>query len=109
MTRLCNYTEYGSSNGISMREHFENQPYNGKDKIVAYLRSKGKSTMVQMKVAEDRLTGERIKGMFSLELLTDGKFSWWSDLAYHVEKYNLRLPKEFEDYVLNYCDKVVLS
>ena len=101
MTRLCDYTEYGSSNGISMKDHFESKPYNGKDKIVAYLKTKGKSTLVRMEMSKDRLTGERIKDMFSLELFTDGKFSWWSDLAYHIEKYNLRLPAEFEDYVLN--------
>lgn len=102
MTRLCNYTEYGSSNGISMKDHFERAPYKGKDKIVAYLETKGKSTMVRMETAKDRLTGERIKGMYDLEIFTDGTFSWWSDLAYHVKKYNLRLPKEFEDYVLNH-------
>lgn len=101
MTRLCNYTEYGSSNGTSMREHFANTPYYGKDKIVSYLKSKGKQTMVRMEMAKDRLTGERIKDMHSLELFTDGEYSWWSDLAYHVEKYNLRLPKEFEEHVLN--------
>ena len=71
------------------------------DKIVAYLETKGKSTMVRMETAKDRLTGERIKGMYDLEIFTDGTFSWWSDLAYHVKKYNLRLPKEFEDYVLS--------
>ncbi len=101
MTRLCNYTEYGSSSGISMRENFTNKPYKGKDKIVSYLKSKGKQTMVRMEMAKDRLTGERIKEMHSLELFTDGEYSWWSDLAYHVEKYNLRLPKEFEEHVLN--------
>lgn len=101
MTRLCNYTEYGSNNGISMREHFANMSYHGKDKIVSYLKSKGKRTMVRMEMAKDRLTGERIKDMQSLELFTDGEYSWWSDLAYHVEKYNLRLPKEFEEHVLN--------
>ena len=101
MTILCNYTEYGSSNGISMKDHFENKPYKGMDKIVAYLKTKGKSTMVRMEMAKDRFTGERIKDMYDLEIFSDGNFSWWSDLAYHVEKYNLRLPKEFEDYVLS--------
>lgn len=95
------YTEYGADNGISMKDNFESAPYPEKDKIVSYLKNKGKSTMVRMKLATDRLTGERIKDMYSLELFTDGEYSWYSDLAYHVEKYNLRLPKEFEEHVLN--------
>ena len=32
--------------------------------------------------------------------MTDGEYSWLSDLAYYVEKYNLRLPEEFEGKVL---------
>lgn len=101
MTGLCNFTEYGCDNGISIKDSINEHSYPGKEKIVSYLESSGKSTMVQVRLAKDRLTGERINGLFSLELFTDGKFSWWNDLAYHVEKYNLRLPKEFEDYVLN--------
>ena len=33
--------------------------------------------------------------------MNDGKYSWTSTLIYYVEKYNLRLPLEFEKYVLN--------
>lgn len=101
MTRLCNYTEYGADNGISMKHHFESKPYLGKEKIILYLKNKGKLTMVRMEMAKDRLTGEQIKGMRDLGLFTDGEYSWWNDLAYYVEKYNLRLPKEFEEHVLN--------
>ena len=32
--------------------------------------------------------------------MTDGEFSWNGSLIYYVKKYNLRLLKEFEDYVL---------
>lgn len=95
------FTEYGADNGVSMKEHFESNPYAGQEHIVEYLKRHGKPTMVRMKRATDRITGEKINGLLSLELLTDGKFEWYNDLAYHVEKYNLRLPKEFEEYVLN--------
>ncbi len=101
MIRLCNYSEYGAENGVSIKDCFQKSPYNGKDKIVSYLRHNGKATMVSVEVSRDLLTGERIPGEFSLTLFDDGEFSWWSDLAYHVEKYNLRLPKEFEEHVLN--------
>ncbi len=101
MIELCKYKEYGYENEASMKEAAYEESYPGKDKIVSYLKNKGKSTMVAMKLATDRITGERIKELYSIEFLNDGKFYWWSDLAYHVDKYNLRLPKEFEDYVLN--------
>ena len=101
MIRLCNFTEYGYSSGISMKDFVQKEPYSGKDKIVSYLNKGGKPTMVSMEAGSDKFTGERINGMPSVELRSDGKFTWWSDLAYHVEKYNLRLPKEFEEYVLN--------
>ena len=71
------------------------------DKIISYLRNKGKQTLVSMRTPVDRLTGERIKGEQSVVHFTDGEYSWCSDLAYHVEKYNLRLPKEFEEHVFN--------
>lgn len=101
MMRLCDYTEYGSQNGVSMKTFFQEQPYPGIEKIIYYLRNNGQRPMVRMEMAKDRVTGERIKGEMDLVCYTDGCFSWWSDLAYHVEKYNLRLPKEFEDYVLS--------
>lgn len=107
MFMLCNYTEYGSDNGISMKDLFQREPYYGKDKIVSYLRHNGKATLASTAVAHDRITNERIKGEHELVLYDDGKFSWWSDIAYHVEKYNLRLPKEFEDYVLSQDKKAV--
>lgn len=100
MFLLCNYTEYGSDNGVSMKDFFNEKPYPGQDKIVDYLRHNGKPTCVQVRISSDRLTGERIPGEFSVTAMDDGEFSWWSDLAYHVEKYNMRLPKEFEDHVL---------
>lgn len=104
MIGLCRYKEYGYENEASIKEVASENSYPGKDKIVSYLKNNGKSTMVGMKLATDRITGERIKELYSIELLNDGTFSWWSDLAYHVEKYNLRLPKAFEDYVLNLDD-----
>lgn len=33
--------------------------------------------------------------------MTDGKFTWNTTLAYYVENYNLRLPKDFEEHVLS--------
>lgn len=98
---LIGYREYGADDAPSLLDCCEKEPYDGKEKIVFYLQNKGRATMASTGVARDRLTNERIKGEFQSVYYTDGKYSWCNDLAYHVEKYNLRLPKEFEDYVLN--------
>lgn len=102
MNRLIlNYfKEYGAENAPSIAEACTKEPYTGKEKIVRFLKEKGEVGLVTAKSPSDRITGERIGG----ELVTreTDEFIWWSDLAYHVEKYNLHLPKEFEDYVLNH-------
>lgn len=101
---LCNYTEYGSDNGVSIRDRIQKEPYYGKEKIVSYLKNNGKATAATAAVSKDRLTHERIRGEHGLVHYSDGVFTWISDLAYHVEKYNLRLPKEFEEHVLGKGD-----
>lgn len=99
---LCNFKEYGAEDAPSISEISEQKPYEGKEKIVDYLANNGKATLASAKLPNDRITGERIKGIKGgLFIKETDRFAWWSDLAYHVEKYNLRLPKEFEDYVLN--------
>lgn len=96
---LCNFKEYGNPDAPSMQDSFEPQPYQGQEKIADFLRSEGKVGAVSTGVPVDHVTGERIPGEFFFK--DHDRFGWCSDLAYHVEKYNLRLPKEFEDYVLN--------
>lgn len=96
---LCNFKEYGVPNAPSMCESFEKTPYKGQDKIVKFLRSEGTVGAAAAAAPVDLFTGERISG--ELVFKNCGSFGWCSDLAYHVEKYNLRLPKEFEDFVLN--------
>lgn len=97
---LNNFKEYGAENAPSIAELRTKESYTGKEKIVQFLKEKGEIGLTTAKLPADRLTGERIAG----ELVTreTDKFIWWSDLAYHVDKYNLHLPKEFEDYVLDH-------
>ena len=82
----------------SMLKHCENDSYPNKAKIVQYLRN-GHEDMVSAEIPKDCFTGERIHG--EKVGMNDGKYAWWSTLAYYVEKYNLRLPKEFEDHILS--------
>lgn len=92
------YEELAPNKGYgSMRESFSNYPYPGQDKIIHYLRN-GKVDMVSLAVPIDAFTGEKIPG--DKLGMNDGKYTWWNTLAYYVEKYNLRLPEEFERYIL---------
>lgn len=99
MIYLCSFSEYGVQNAPSMKEFMCDKPYENQQIIVDFLNHKGTTGIVSTAYPKDLITGKRIEG----ELFTrkTDRFSWWSDLAYHVEKYNLRLPKEFEEYVLN--------
>ena len=98
---LDNFKEYGAEDSPSILEAAEKSSYPEKEKIVAFLKNNGTVTMVSLKTPKDRVTGERIEGLSELTTREQDVYSWSSDLAYHVEKYNLRLPKKFEDYVLN--------
>ena len=99
MKYLNLYDEFGKGMNLpSMRDSFEEKPYKGQDKIVAYLKN-GKKTFARTELPTDKFTGEKIP-MESCGM-TDGEYSWNSTLAYYVKKYNLRLIKEFEEKVLN--------
>jgi len=93
------FSEYGAKGAVSMKDCISDKPYMGIDKIVEYLTNNGKTTVLSTALPKDRITGERIEGELYWKE-SDG-FSWMSDLAYHVKKYNLRLPKDFEDFILN--------
>ena len=81
-----------------MKDHFEEKPYTGQDKIIRYLKN-GTEDMVSMRIPKDVFTNKVIQG--GMIGLNDGKYSWWNTLAYYVENYNLRLPEEFEKHILN--------
>lgn len=93
---LCENCEYPS-----IMDSFEKEPYEGKDRIVSYLKN-GKEDMISTKAPIDVISGERIPG--DKLGMNDSVYTWWNTLAYYVEKYNLRLPKEFEDHILHRCN-----
>ena len=98
MIYIGKYNELSPGRGYdSMKEHFEKGAYPGKEKIVKYLTS-GKIDWASLELPKDVFTGERIR-MEKLGM-NDGVYTWWNTLAYYVEKYNLRLPKDFEEHIL---------
>ncbi len=99
MIILNKFDEFGKGMGFpSMREFFAEEKYENQQLIADYLKN-GTPTMASTAVARDVFTGERI-GREQV-FMNDGIYSWVSDLAYYVEKYNLKLPDDFVDYVLN--------
>lgn len=99
MIHIGRYDELSPGKGYeSMKKHFEKEKYAGQGEIVYYLRH-GKDDMASMSIPKDVFTGESIKE--EKLRMNDGTYMWWSTLAYYVEKYNLRLPKEFENHILN--------
>jgi len=90
----------------SMVESFCNYPYEGKEAIVKYLEA-GRKTAAACSRAKDAFTGEVIPGERCL--MTDGEYSWSSCLSYYVDRYNLRLPPDFERKVLSEEKKVLAS
>ena len=99
MIYICNFAEYGAPNAPSIREFINEKPYENNQKIIDFLNNNGAVGIVSTDYPKDLLTGERIKGELYTKKI-DG-FSWWSNLPYHIEKYNLRLPEDFENYILN--------
>ena len=92
------YEEISPGKGFPMmKDSFNEKPYQGQEKIVQYLLH-GKKDMASFKIPKDVFTGETIP--MSMIGMNDGEFTWWNTLAHYVKKYNLRLPKEFEEKVL---------
>lgn len=98
MLSLIIYREFGDENYPSITEFFSENKYDGQDEILAYLKN-GKVGAVSMGNVYDIVTNEKIA--HEKLLMSDGRYSWNSIICYYVEKYNLRLPKEFEQYVLD--------
>ena len=81
----------------SMRESF-GESYCGQDDIANYL-DDGEIAMCTTMCGEDIFTKERIAQTYSM--LTDGRYFWPNTLGYYIRKYNLRLPKDIEEYILD--------
>ena len=103
MKILNQYEEFGQGMGFpSMREFFQSDKYENQDKIARYLRT-GTPVMVQTSMARDVFTGAPL-GIEKV-FVNDGVYGWSTDLAYYVEKYNLKLPDAFMKHALTQISK----
>ena len=80
-----------------MKESLEKQAYASKRIVLEHLKN-GNVELARASRKKDVFTGEIIPA--EVLLMSDGKFRWSNELAWYVEKHNLRLPKEFEDHIL---------
>lgn len=86
------------NNYPSIMDFISDAKYEGQGKIIHYL-THGKKDILSSKIPKDIFTGKPIQ--MSMQGMNDGEHSWFTILAYYVEHYNLRLPKSFEDKILN--------
>ena len=92
------YWEFSKRDGDpSIREFFSDEKRPNQNEIVWYLKN-GKVNLVSPGWTYDVVTGKKIPG--TPRTLCDREYEWPSDLVYYVEKYNLRLPDDFEDHIL---------
>jgi hypothetical protein len=68
-----------------------------KEKVVKYLKE-GKELAIAPSITRDILDPN--VRLPRLSLMGDGEYEWRSDIAYYVEKYDLELPQEFIEHVL---------
>ena len=80
----------------SMRESF-GESYCGQEVIASYL-DKGEIAMCTFMRGKDMFSEEHIVRTYVM--LTDGKYIWPNTLGYYIRKYNLRLPNDIEEYII---------
>ena len=78
-------------------DYLESEPYQHQDKIIHFL-TNGKVEFAQLSRDRDIFTGKRIP--VEVLVMSSGEYFWPNILAWYVEEYNLRMPEEFERYIL---------
>ena len=82
----------------SMEEFFESGSYPEKATVISFLRTNGRVAGTFLSREKDVFTRERIPEEH--EIREDENYIWGNTLAHYVEKYNLRMPEEFEKHIL---------
>lgn len=81
-----------------LADSIDNGSYPHKEEIIQYLLN-GKMYFFGLSLPKDVFTGEQIP--MSDRVMQDGIYYWPTVLAWYVDKYNVRLPKEFEEHILS--------
>ena len=97
---MADWKEFNPHAEKSMKDDFGITPSPFQEKILNYLKN-GEVIMAAPSRAIDVFSDESINQTNSI--LTDGEYSWSGSLSYYVQTYNLKLPAEFENKILNLC------
>lgn len=96
------YSEMSKKFTDSIKDNISDVPIRNKGTVLNYLR-RGKTLCASTGYVIDAFTGKN--SFVRNQMYSDGMFSWSSKVIYYFEKYNLKLPQDFIDYVLNkYAD-----
>ncbi len=97
MKDVCDIIKLSGDNGKQyLKSIISEKPRFNKDKILRHLK-KGKVVAVAAGYAKDILTEQKINGEYTC--MSDGVYVWRSDIIYYVERYNMKLYDDFEEYV----------
>lgn len=88
-----NELEHGRPDGPSLRSAVRARPCMCAHELVAYLRS-GAVLAASAAVVRDVLAPDHAV-IGGLQMLTDGRWIWYSDLAHYVECYHVELDPQF--------------
>ena len=81
-----------------LADSIESGPYPHKEEIIHFLLN-GNIEFVRVSRVRDVFTGEYIPT--EVRVMQDGDYCWSNVLAWYVDKYNVRLPREFEEHILS--------
>jgi hypothetical protein len=97
--RYVGYDELNPGRNFpKLTDSFEKEAYPGKNDVIHFLKN-GTVDLARVSKAKDVFTGAFIPT--EVLVMHNGDFCWSNTLAYYVEKYNLRLPKDFESHILS--------
>ena len=75
-----------------------NKPIREKEKILRYMRGCHIDAVAPAMLRDVINPANKIPDLFAM---SDGTYGWRSDVIYYVEKYDMALPEEFVQHVLN--------
>ena len=82
----------------SLVDSFSPKPIEHKKELVDYLSHGGEVKVAAMAPPRDLFTGDLIP--LVEEVRVDSVYQWNSKLSYYVDRYNLQLPQDFVNHIL---------
>ena len=99
LINVCNFKEMPyttNKNADTIKNHLSKSPINNKNEIINYLRS-GICLAACTGFTKDVLDDTKMSGIPNS--MTDGKYHWYEDIIYYIDKYNMMPPKDFIEYM----------